>query len=172
MRRAALYILCISLSGCGSSSLSYKMPVQRVLPQAPDPPPLASFIDFASGDSVDYVVRDIDPTGDWRWARDHPELQFHVEREGPLRLIIDFAIADRTFQDTGPVTLTVKVNRVEVGTMRCDRGGEYHFEHPVPVELIPENGLTLVTAEANPVWVSPGDGTHFGYLIRRAGFPR
>jgi hypothetical protein len=146
------------------------MPEQRMLPAGVDPPPFGSFLDFASGDGIDYIVHDIDAGGAARWTRDHPEMQFHVEPKPSLHLIVDFIIVAETLRSTGPVTLTVKVNDTRIGSIRCEHAGEYHFEKPVPPELIRKNVPTRLTAEAIPVWVSPTDGAHLGYLILRAGF--
>ena len=161
---------CLTATGCGSNEMVLRIPVQRRLPIGVDPPPFGSFLDFGADDGLDYIIRDIDAGGAARWTRDHPEMQFNVEFKPSLHLVVDFIVVAETFRSTGPVTLIVKVNDSQIGSMRCDRAGEYHFEKPVPRELIKNNTPTRVTAEASPVWVSPSDGAHLGYLILRAGF--
>ncbi|MEO8132327.1 MAG: hypothetical protein ABJF23_14805 [Bryobacteraceae bacterium] len=170
--RLSLMSVCwlLTLLGCGSHEVATRMPEQRWLPATVDPPPFGNFLDFATNDGLDYIVRDIDGGGVARWTRDHPELQFNVAYKPSLHLVVEFIIVGETFRATGPVTISVKVNNHLLGSMRCTHEGEYRFDKPVGAELITRDGPTRVIMEANPVWVSPSDGAHLAYLLLRAGF--
>ena len=50
----------------------------------------------------------------------------------PRHYAMDFSIVDTVFRTTGPVTLSVSINGHPLGTIRCDRPGDFHFEKAVP----------------------------------------
>ena len=144
------------------------MPPQKRPPETSDPNYF--LVKFSDRNSGDHIVRDIQHGVQPCWTFDHPEMQFPVKPRPNLRFNMHFWIHERTFHDTGPVTLTVKVNGHLLGTVRCEREGSYVFDRPVPVEWVHLGEPVDVLAEAAPLWTSPDDGAHLGYLIQDAGF--
>jgi hypothetical protein len=119
-----------------------------------------------------YIVRDISDAlegGLWRWTFSRPELRFSLENEEDAALELDFAIADATLKDTGPVTVSVFVNDRPLGSMKCAKAADYRFIKKVPGSWIKTDGTALVAAEARPLWNAP-DGKHLGFILTRAGF--
>jgi hypothetical protein len=83
---------------------------------------------------------------------------------------MDFAIPERTLRETGPVTLTFKVNGQVLGRLRCEQSGEQHYTHDVPRGMLRANAINLVGIDPDPVWVSKADGGRLGFILSRAGF--
>jgi hypothetical protein len=82
---------------------------------------------------------------------------------------LDFSIADSTFKDTGPVTLTFFVNDRIIGTRRYTLPGTYHFEQPVPPNWVEAGKEATLAAEIDKVWVAPQDGAKLGFILSRIG---
>ena len=119
-----------------------------------------------------YLARDFQDhgPGTWRWAYSHPVLRFFVPDVGRLKFTMDFAIPERTFRETGPVTLTFRVNGTVFDSHRCEQPGEQHYSHSVPGELLKRGAVNLVAIDPDPVWVSKADGGRLGFILSRAGF--
>ena len=106
-------IVLLVLAGCSHSPEPYPPPAQRESPVVRKPVSLGSFIAMNDPHAGAYIVGDISPTveaGSWRWTFRRPELQFHVPSAEGWKFAMQFALAGATFQDTGPVTLSVSVN--------------------------------------------------------------
>jgi len=170
-RRSLIWLLLgmVLPCACCHSSLSRPMPVQRKPPAGPDPPAWGSFVNFGDPGANDYIVRDIDPTGSARWARDHPEMRFLLVPRPGLRFDLTIWIAEQTLRDTGPVTVTVRINGHPLGSIFCPAADKYRMDLPVPIEWLHTGEPVHVLVEASPLWTGP-DGLHFAYLITEAGF--
>jgi hypothetical protein len=83
---------------------------------------------------------------------------------------MDFTIPPQTFRDTGPVTLTLRVNGTVLDRYRCDGPGEQHYSHDVPHHLLHANAFNQVAIDPEPVWISKTDGERLGFILSRAGF--
>ena len=166
-RRLWLTSCFLELAGCKSAQQSRPMPAQKRPPSASDP---GSYVNFNQPDADECIVRDINPGDGRRWTRDHPEMKFWVRREPGLRFSMTLWIAEATLRDTGPVTLTVKINGNVLGSIRCSQARNYRFEQPVPLDWVRPGEPVFVLAEASPLWTAPRDGAHLGYLLEEAGF--
>jgi hypothetical protein len=121
----------------------------------------------------DYIVRDISPARDHhRWAFAHPELRFRIKEDAPWKFAAEFALPEATFKTTGPVTVSAALNGVGLGSLRCERAGDYRMEKPVPPGMISAGAEVRVTMEANPRWISPDDGAQLSFYLRGLGFVR
>ena len=119
-----------------------------------------------------YLVRDFAARdgGGTRWAYDHPVLRFFVPVAPRLRFYLEFALPERAFRETGPVTLTFRING-EVLDRHCfETAGHQHYTHDVPPALLRANAVNLVAIDPEPVWVSKADGGRLGFILARAGF--
>jgi hypothetical protein len=127
---------------------------------------------MADRDADRYLVSDFAPSdgGPSRWALDHPVLRFFVPAAPRLRFTMDFALPESAFRDTGPVTLTFRVNGEFLDRYRCELAGQQHYDHPVPPSMLHANAVNLVAIDPDPVWVSKADGGRIGFVLARAGF--
>jgi hypothetical protein len=167
-RRLWVAIPIIAITSCGRQPESFPMPPQKRAPETSDPNYL--LVKFSDRDAGDYIVRDIQSGDGLCWTFAHPEMKFPVEPRPALRFYMHFWIHERTLHDTGPVTLTVKINGQLLGSVRCEHDGSYLFERPVPMQWLHSGEPVHVLAEATPLWTSPDGGPPLGYLIEEAGF--
>ena len=123
-----------------------------------------------------HLLRDIshfaEGGGGWRWAGPRPRMRFYLETTHNLRLTLDFYIAEVTFKETGPITLSFLINGHLFDKVRYVGPGEQHYEKPVPEPLLRAGEENLVEIEFDRVWTSPDDGAKLSILLVRAGFVR
>ena len=126
---------------------------------------------MADPESDRYVVQGFAARSEapWRWAYDHPVLRFQGPAMVRVRFFMDFAIPERTFRETGPVTLTLSLNGEVFDHLRCSQPGQQQYSHPAPGNLR-RNAMNFVSIDPDKVWVSKEDGTKFGFILARAGF--
>jgi hypothetical protein len=119
-----------------------------------------------------YLVRDFQDhgPGTWRWAYSHPVLRFFVPAVPRLKFTMDFSLPERTFRDTGPVTLTLRINGALFHRQRFDQPGPLHYSREVPPGLLRLNAENQIAIDPEPVWVSKADGGRLGFILSRAGF--
>lgn len=159
------------LAACAPES--YPPPAQRKPLPGFSPNPAGHVVHMNDPDAETHFVRDVSKTlegGLWRWAYRRPELSFSLSSTENLRFFMDFAIAEATFKDTGPVTISFLVNGNLLDRVRYDRPGEQHFEKPVPSQWLRTDRQTVVAAEPDKVWTSKIDGAQLGFILIRAGF--
>jgi hypothetical protein len=170
----SLFVLpLLACTACNRLPDAYPPPVQRAaLSTAPQPGGLGYFVTLSDPRSDIYFVRDIAPSdgSGSTWALDHPVLQFFVPAVPRLRFTMDFALPERTFRETGPVTLTFHINGELLDRARYDAAGQQHYDHPVPPGMLHPNAINLVAIDPDPVWVSKVDGGRIGFILARAGF--
>jgi hypothetical protein len=164
-------VIAVITLACGRPPVSFALPPQQSLDLGPDPGGLGPFVTMDDPASDDYIVRDISPDRDHhRWAFLHPELRFRVKDVRNLKFAADFAIPEVTYRVTGPVTIAVAVTGQELGRIRCDHPGDYHWTKAVPAGMLADGGEVHVTFHAAPRWVSPEDGAQLSFYLRSAGF--
>jgi hypothetical protein len=167
-----LFSLCF-LAGCANIPDSYAPPVQRKPLTGADPSPVGRFVNMSDPNAGAYIVRDVADNaeaGSWRWARKRPELRFFLESTENLKFKADFGIAESTFKETGPVSISVFINGNLLDTMKCADAGEKHFEKPVPANFLRAKSVNFAVMEVDKVWVSKTDGAVLGFILTRAGF--
>ena len=121
-----------------------------------------------------YFVRDISPKlkdNAWRWTGKEPTLRFHLPVNEDLSFVMDFALPEPAMRDTGPVTITIRINGRILASERYDTPGEQHFEHPVSA-LFLGGEETIVSAAIDKLWRARIDGkpVDLGFILVRAGF--
>jgi hypothetical protein len=173
--RRPLPILVVVLAGgisCGRLPESFAPPPQRAALIVPPANGLGYFLSMDDPRAGLYLVRDFQDhgPGTWRWAYSHPALRFFVPGVPRLKFTMDFAVPERTFRDTGPVTLTLRINGSFFDRKRFETPGELHYSHAVPPGLLRPNAENLVEIDPDPVWVSKADGGRLGFILSRAGF--
>ncbi len=166
-------MLCLlALTGCSGPSDS-KAPEQRAGADPPQANPTLSVIKMNDPDVKAYMVKDVSDTvdpGGWRWTFDRPELRFLLKTTEGVHAVADFSIADATMKDTGAITVSFFVNGQLLGTEKYTKSGSYHFDKPVPANLLTAGKLATLALQSKPIWVSPTDKQHLGLILIRAGF--
>ena len=172
MRFRALYSLAaisLALAGCVRMPESYPPPEQH----APFRAAGTSLTDFLSMESPElrkFVVKDVvvEEQGPWRWTGPDPELRFALTSTRDRTLVVEFVINDRTFHDTGPVTISFYVNDHLAGQERYTSHGDKSFEKLIPAAWLDNRPETRVRLHVHNVWQSPGGP--LGILLKRVGF--
>jgi hypothetical protein len=163
------FLLC---AGCARRPESFAPPPQRQPLIVPASNALSYSVSMSDANAGIYLVQDFAASGPgtWRWAYSHPVMRFFVPASPRLRFNLDFALPERTFRETGPVTLTIRINGELLDRHRCDAPGDQRYSHDVPPGLVRANTVNLVAIDPDPVWVSKADGGKLGFILSRAGF--
>jgi hypothetical protein len=163
--------MCGLLCGCGNLPAPYAPPAQR--PFFAAPPEAARVIQMADADAETHFVQDIDSAlqgNAWRWTGKRPTIRMHVVATQKLVYAIDFVIAEATFQQTGPVTLSLYVSDHLLDRVRYASPGPRRLEKPVPAEWLEANQDATVAAEVDKVWTPPQrGGTPLGFILVALG---
>ncbi|MFN7932868.1 MAG: hypothetical protein U0R19_06045 [Bryobacteraceae bacterium] len=147
--------------------------MQRVFDPNAEPRVVGAIISMESPHVDNYIVRGVitrEPGASWRWANPKAELRFALSGTQGVKFVADFVIADDTFKLTGPVVMKFTVDGKLIGSARCDKPGEQHFETAVAPDLLRDDEPMLVAAEVDKFFQSPQDGTKLGFLLIRMGF--
>jgi hypothetical protein len=160
------------LAACNRLPQSFPPPAQKTALFVPRAGALGHFLSMADPNADQYLVKDVADRGPgtWRWVFDHPVLRFALPAVTRVNFAMDFAIPERTMRDTGPVTLTIRINGAMLDRPLWDKPGELHYAHAVPTEMLRSNAINLVAIDPDPVWVSKADGGRLGFILSRAGF--
>jgi len=97
-------------------------------------------------------------------------MRFYVGAASNLKFSLDFSIAESTFKETGPITLSFLINGHPLDKAAFARAGDHHYEKPVPGALLRAGGENIVEIEPDRVWTSKQDGARLSILLIRAGF--
>jgi hypothetical protein len=167
---ALLASLALLLTACQDMPEPYAPPVQREPFDNFRPYRTSRIVNMADGDADAHIVSDISgPSGTWRWTGKHPAVRVAPRGNENLRYLIDFTIADVTFKETGPVTVSFFVNDHLLDAVHYATPGEQHFEAPVPADWVQPEADTIVAAEVDKVWTAPADGAKLGLILTRLG---
>ena len=151
------------LTGCKQEPPFYAMPAQQLVPPLVPIKPV-SFVRLSDEDVNQYIVRDVAGGADgsaWRWSNNRPEFKFPLEKNRQYTATMEFTISDKTFADTGPVTIEYSVGSRLLKSEIYRKPGNYVFREPVPSEWI-DSEFTTFSAQITPVWVSRSDGARLG----------
>jgi len=170
---------CAAISSCLWSCRTvpdYPIPEQRPDELAPAQfkAPAPRIVNMSDTSAPLRFVRDIvvGPSSGWRWTYQRPAVRINAGFELPVKYVIDFAVADATLRDTGPVTIAFTVNGRVLDRVRYATSGEKHFEKLVPAEWLEPGKAAIAGAEIDKVWVSKRDGARLGFILVRIGFAK
>jgi hypothetical protein len=77
---------------------------------------------------------------------------------------------DATMAQTGPITVSFRINGQLLGEVHCPKPATMHFEKPVPASWLSTKKYTRVTILADKLFVSKIDGAELGFTLMKAGF--
>jgi hypothetical protein len=171
MRLALLALFAVAL-GCSNYPESYPPPIQRTATTSSGAPRFRSFLEMNQPGVEGYFIADIRALegNAWRWTGPRPAMRFILEKTEELKFVMDFAIPGVTFEQTGPVTVSVHVNGRLLGRERYTVYGEEHLESPVDPSWLTAGEDTIVELEIDPPWLAPDNQTKLGFILSRAGF--
>ena len=172
--RHFLFVISLLLlaNACSRTPDIYQPPIQRKPLTGPDGH-LGQFINMSDPAADAFIVRDMSKTtegGSWRWAYRHPQLRFYLRNTDKLHFVMDARLAENTFHDTGPVTLTIQINGHDLDQVRFDEPGDRHFDKVVPPAFLLPHSENFVSFETDKQWVSKEDGAVLSFVLTRAGF--
>jgi hypothetical protein len=163
--------VCLWSTACGRQAPWYPPPELRPAVNYPDPGAYQAFIRMGSPLANECIVRDVDPgVSDWRWAFAQPQFKLAVPKGTSLRLDAELVIADRTFEQTGPVTLSCTINGKHIGSERIGKPGRLAVRFAVPEGMLKAGTAAVVDLVADKIWVAPTDGARLSYLLHSVGF--
>ena len=132
-------------------------------------------IDMSDGAAERHIVKDISlgaTDSSWRWTGHRPTVKFNLTDTVGFKYRADFAIADVTFKQTGPVSVTFFINDAKLATVRYDTAGAKVFEVPVPAGMLLANAENTAAAEIDKDFIAKEDGAHLGFILSRLGLER
>ncbi len=156
------------LAGCQSIP-TFAPPEQRQPMSDVRPYRVRHVADFRTGDATRVVSDILPPAGGWSWTRKRPTVKAQLRGLPQVFYEIDFAIADATFKETGPVAITFLVNDHALDTIRYDKPGPQRYEKLVPSDWLQLGKENFAAAEIDKVWTSPDDGAKLGFILNRMG---
>ena len=158
--------------GCSSLPDSYPPPPQHQPLIVPTSSGLNYFLNMNNPNANAYLVEGIgsstEGTG-FRWVFDHAVVRFFVPRMDHPKFTMEFAIPERIFRKTGPMTLTFSINHKLLDRAIYAQSGQLAYEHEVPPELLNWDAINLISIQPDKVWTSP-DGDKLGFVVSRLGF--
>ena len=168
-----LGLVAVALLTCACQNLPGPIapPVQRQPIADFRPHRTSAVVDMSDGDAQTHFVQDLTSldASTWRWTGKRPTVRVRMRSAENIRYTIDFAIAEATFQTTGPVTVSFLINDRELDHARYVRAGSQHFEKAVPAGWVTAGEDVTVGAEVDKVWFSPQDGLTLGIVLVRIG---
>jgi hypothetical protein len=173
MKPLAAILAALALAGCVKYPEPYRPPIQRRPMELTESGKLRHFIHMNAPDAANHIVTDVMQElndGAWRWTLKSPTLQFQLPSTQSMRLRADLTIADITFEQTGPVKISVHVGGRLLDTIDCAKPGQRTWEKAVPPEWLTTGSPVLVRMEIDKIWTSPSDGAQRGFILTRIGF--
>lgn len=166
-------LAALLLAGCVKYPEPYRPPVQRRPMEVTAQGKLTYFIHMNAPDAPRHLVTDVLAElndGSWRWTLKRPTVQFQLPSTESLRLRADLTIADVTYEQTGPVKITVHVGGHLLDVIDCAKPGQRVWEKAVPAEWLTAGSPVLVRMEIDKLWTSPSDGVQRGFILTSLGF--
>ena len=170
MKRAAAALVCVLLAGCVNMEESYRPPIRRQPMAGLIGEPELSAVRMNDPQAAAYFVRDIDTQligGLWRWTAQHPQLRLRAPAKPPLKLKVEYSVAEVLFKETGPVTVSFVVGGKKLGEARCDAPGLRKFEKEIPPDLLSPGEPVEVVMDVDKVFRTPDTGRLYGIQLIR-----
>src|SRR4051794_31247650 len=165
--------MALGLSACSVEPRTFSPPPQR-RPLAPATAGLRMLLVMTDDSVVARIVQDASGghADAWRWTGKNPTLRVRLADTKDLKYRVEFALADVTLKDTGPVTLTFLLNGKPIGKQTYGKAGSETWEAPAPPELLQPNAENTIGIAVDKVWTAPGDGASLGIILSKIGLVR
>ncbi|MBI3693536.1 MAG: hypothetical protein HY238_01665 [Acidobacteria bacterium] len=170
-------LLAAALASCVRAPDSYPLPAQYVMPSGPEsaaakldgPRPLLGMSD---PDLESRIVQDVRPApdgDDWRWTGEHPKFRLTLDDVTNLQFCLDLSMRPETLRDTGPVTLTIRINDALLDRPTFAWPGDQEYARAVPAGVLKGPGDVVVSLDVDRPWMAP-DQVKLGIYLRSIGF--
>src|SRR5574340_865522 len=146
-------MVCVS-AACGPRPQWYGMPAQRSAGPASQPMTLGPFATMADVNADAYIVSGVnepDPKSPWRWTQARTQMRFYLPQVRGLKFTVDLVLPEASFNETGPVTVSVHVNGTLLGKQRFESAGRHTLELPAPERLLKRDALNMVVIEPDKI---------------------
>ena len=143
-------------------------PLQYQPLSGPDPP----MLELGSSNPDVRILGDVMEAPGARgalWTHAHPRLSFQLNRTHDLDFHMRFGVHTKTFADTGPVTLTIRLNGEVIDRPRIETPGVRDYTHPAPERVLQLHNPVEVAIDVAPGWVAE-DKEVLGILLFMIGF--
>lgn len=169
-------VLACWLAGCGRVPESMAVPEQYRMPAGPEPAAGAEaergLVAMGDEDVEAHIVEGVvrgEAGEPGRWTRERAVFRIAPD-EVDVEYVMHFFIPETTYRVTGPVTVRVRVNGVQVGAPVFRGEGGHEFRCAMPAGVLKEGEEARVEMEVSPPYVSAGDGARLGVLLFEIGF--
>ncbi len=171
MRRAVAPLALLLASACTHYPESYPPPMQRTPIADQTAFGYRSFLEMNTPVAESFFVKDIRALegNSWRWTGPNPTMRYVLPKVDGLKFAMDYALPGVTMKETGPVTMSVRINGRLLDRWSYEKSGEYHFEKSVEEAWLERNADNIVAIEIDPVWKA-SNGVQLGFILTRAGF--
>lgn len=164
----------ILMASCSSTPVSFTIPAQHQPVEGlfPVSSEYGEMMRAEQADAALHIVKHVrDFEGiNYRWTLTEPEFRFTLRSIIGKKLYLQFTINDRTFHQTGPVTLIYEVNGKELERVEYTSAGEKLFEKPVPQEWLKEGRENRVLIRVLNPYKMPDSEERLGFLLHAVGF--
>ena len=178
-RVAWVTLASIAMCSCMRPPDAYPPPPQYVMPPGPEPPASTyirtePLLVMSEPDINPHILQDVieSPDGEeWRWTNQHPQLSLSLDRVEKLNFYMRFTLVAETLRDTGPVTLTIRIDDRVLARPKFDRPGNFEFRQAVPAAMLTTQRPVIIAVDVDPPWTSP-EKTTLGIYLHSIGFQR
>jgi cephalosporin hydroxylase len=136
------------------------------------PPPAVTWLELGDKAVESCLIRGFHRSeGPWRWT----EQNFAVALDPPateqqIFLELHFSLAEACMKQLRSVTLSARVNGVELGSETYTRDGQYTFLKAVPTGTLKGSRATVEFALDKAVWPEGPSGPQLGLIATSVGF--
>jgi hypothetical protein len=163
-------MLFAALSGCVPAPEGYRIPPQHEPVTEPERLVYAEYVRAVDFGAENFFEKDVKALeGDYRWAGATPQFRFFLRKIEGRRFQLKLEIHPTTFKDTGPVEITISINKHSLATVRYETSGNKVFEKVVPQEWLMSGNENIVSVQVHNPWRTPA-GDLLGFIFHAAGF--
>lgn len=152
--------MLLALAGCPSNAPDLAEPPQSESAETPQTPAggLLSSVHMADPAAEPQLLEGFFGVeqGVWRWTARTFTVALQPPGAQDTLLEFKFTVPDAVISRLGSVTLTARVNGVEVGSESYENTGEFVFEKPVPASALQGGGAAKVQFELDKA-LPPGE---------------
>ena len=169
--RVLLCAALLTLAACSPYPEPFHPPTQRQPLDTDAPDRLKHYFAMSEPTALRQIVSGVLPElhdGSWRWTLQRPVFRFSVPTAEGLSLQADITVPDVSFQQTGPVNITVWIDTNKLDVIHFDKDAKLLYRKPVPAGWLSAGRPVQVTMEIDKMMRS-GDQA-WGFIVTSIGF--
>ncbi|MBI4890056.1 MAG: hypothetical protein HY821_05470 [Acidobacteria bacterium] len=174
MTRACALLLpaVLALAACSPYPAPIPPPPQRAPFEADHPQLLKHHFSMSEATAYRYILVGVLPLlgdGGWRWTEKRAIFQFQLPSTQNLIFNADITVPDVSFQQTGPVNITIRIDGHLLDTVHFDRDEKRLYRKPVPAAWLTTARPVQVTMEIDKL-MRTADNKTWGFIVTSLGF--